>query len=183
MRFFDRRGGGVFDNAEKLAPVRPDGSTQQRGDVHRRGGGGDSQMQPGLVGFFDQVQHARAQADRTIVHHGLIGRCFELMQPAQGVAHAGAADIAHLGVTDAPVMQEPLLAAGDIEQPGVQRLVPVPVHALLGKGRVKSGAVGGFGVGQGAVYIKNQGVEHGGQGVEVRLGTAGSPEYQRRRWC
>jgi hypothetical protein len=44
---------------------------------------------------------------------------------------------------------------------GVQRLVPYPVHAHLGKCMVERGQVRAFGVGQGAVDIKNQGLKGG----------------------
>ena len=75
------------------------------------------------------------------------------------VAHAAAINVLQIGLHLLPVMQDALLAAGHFQQPGMQRFVPVPVAAQLGKGLVESSAVCRFGVGQGAVHVKNQGLE------------------------
>jgi hypothetical protein len=58
------------------------------------------------------------------------------------------------------VVTDALLAAGDGEQFAVQRLVPVPVQAVLGEGGVESGAMAvALGVGQRAVDVEDQGVQ------------------------
>jgi hypothetical protein len=61
-----------------------------------------------------------------------------------------------------PVMGDAFLAAGDLQQPGVQRFIPVPVQAGLREGLVECGAVGALGIGQGAVDVEDQGLQHGG---------------------
>ena len=93
MRLLERRGGGVLDHHEIQLPVRADGRAQQRGDVDRRGRGGNRQAQPGLAGRFDQPQHAGAQLHRAVLHRAFIGGGLEFMQAGDGVAHAGAADV------------------------------------------------------------------------------------------
>ena len=51
-------------------------------------------------------------------------------------------------------------AARNVEQFGVLGLAPVPVQALLRKGLVEGFEVSVLGVGQRAVHIKNQCLEH-----------------------
>jgi L-ascorbate metabolism protein UlaG (beta-lactamase superfamily) len=68
------------------------------------------------------------------------------------------------------VVADAFLAAGHGQQLVVQRHVPVPGQAAFGKGPVEGDTVGVFGVGQGAVHVKDDGLDHaiwllGGWGI------------------
>ena len=153
---FHGRGGGIAYGAEVQAPVAAYGAAQQGRDVHRRGGGGNGQLQAGPLGLVHEAQHAGAQADLAAVDgFGVVGG-LERVDAAQRVLHGLAVQGAHLGVHLLPVVLHPLLAAGDGQQFAVAGLVPHPAQAEFGKGLVEGGQVGAFGVGQGAVHIKNQ---------------------------
>jgi hypothetical protein len=55
-----------------------------------------------------------------------------------------------------------LLAAGHLQQFAVERLVPVPGQAGLGKGGVEGRAMAvALGIGQRAIDIEDQGLQHG----------------------
>jgi hypothetical protein len=58
-----------------------------------------------------------------------------------------------------PVMHDALLPPGDLQQPRVERFVPMPVEATLGKGVVERGAMGALGLGERAVDVKDQGAQ------------------------
>jgi hypothetical protein len=60
------------------------------------------------------------------------------------------------------VVGNALAAGGYVEQVLVQGNIPLPGQAQFGKGQVEGGAMGQIlGFGQGAIDIKNQGVELG----------------------
>jgi len=56
-------------------------------------------------------------------------------------------------------MHDALLPPEDLQQPRVERFVPLPIKATLGKGVVEPGAMGALGLGERAVDVKDQGAQ------------------------
>ena len=90
-----------------------------------------------------------------------IGRSLALVQAGNGVRHAVTGHVQHASARAVPVMADTLFTARDVQKLGVQGLVPDPIESVLGKGLVKGLAVGRLGIGQSAIYVKNQGLQHG----------------------
>ena len=142
------------------APIGPDGHGQQGSNVGRRGGGGDGQLQALLAGLLHQSQHPWAQADLAVAHRSLVKRGFDQVQALHRFGHGARLELFHVRFDLTPVVQHAFFATRNVQQFGVLGLAPVPVQALLRKGLVESFQVGVLGVGQGAVHIKNQSLEH-----------------------
>mgnify|MGYP006192588523 CR=1 FL=1 len=83
------------------------------------------------------------------------------MQPVNGFLRARAADVPGLVSVGLPIRLDALFTSRDRQQSLVQRHIPVPVQADLGKRVVKRSQMGHLGVGQCAVYVKDQCLEHG----------------------
>jgi hypothetical protein len=179
VRLLARRGRGVFDHHEVLPPVGPDRGAQQRADVDGRGGGGNRQAQAVGKCRFDQPEHAGAQGHGAVLHRFFVGGGLELVNAIDRVLHGLAVERPDVGVRLLPVVLDALLAARDAEQFGVERLVPVPVHAQFGERLVERGTVRVLGVGQRAIDIENQGLQgacghgilsgHGGCGRRISV--------------
>ena len=107
----------------------------------------------------DQFQHAGPQRHRAFLHGLFVKRRLEFVQARHGVAHP-AANIDQAGLDLPPVVQDALLAPGNFQQARVLGLTPAPVAPFFSEGAIESGQMGGLGVGQRAVYVKNQGLQH-----------------------
>ena len=166
MRLFVVGGRGVFDHGKALVPIFAHGPAQQGGDVDGRCGGGNGQLHACGMGAGHQLQHARAHGHGACLHGLFVKRGFEFVQARHCIGHAPA-DIDQIGLHLPPVVQDALFAARHFQQARVFGCAPVPVAAFFGKGAVECGQVGGFGIGNGAVHIKNQGLQHGGFSIQI----------------
>ena len=83
---------------------------------------------------------------------------------AVGVARIGIRLLQESGGMPLAEKPYPLLAAGDLQQFAVERLVPIPRQTSFGKSAVEGDAMAvSLGIGQRAIDIEYQGFEHGRQ--------------------
>ena len=140
-----------------IRPVLAQTDFQQRGDIFCRGGGGDGQRDACFVRVLNELFDAGTQRDKSLAQHRGVMRGLHLVQMFDEVV-----EVVRLGVTGQEIRDEildALLAAGHLEQLVIQRDIPVPVQAVIGKGLVERLAVSVFGVGEGAVDVKYDGFD------------------------